>query len=116
MNDCRLLKTEILRKKTELNQVFTSAKILSSPNLTLRYIQSPSRKIGFIINKGIVPKAVMRNKLKRYLREIYRNNKEYFKENYSYVLQARRGAVNKNLIEMKEEVLSLVQQINNGKK
>ncbi len=115
MKDCRLFKSEILRTKKEINQVFLSARILSGANLVLRYAESPSRKIGFIIKKDIVPKAVMRNKLKRYLREIYRNNKEFFNEQYSYIIQTRVNAVKLHIHRMQEEVLSLVQRVNNAK-
>jgi len=116
MKQCRLLKSEIIRKRTEFNQVLSSAKVLSANALTLRYAENPSRRIGFIVPKDIVPKAVIRNRIKRYLREIYRNNKEYFLENYSFILQTREGAANKNFHELKDEVLSLVKTINNGKK
>jgi ribonuclease P protein component len=115
MKHCRLYKNEILRKKKVINQIFTSARILSSPNLVMRYVESPSRKIGFIIKKDIVPKAVMRNKLKRYLREIYRNHKEYFNEQYSYIIQTRANATKIHINQMREEFLSLAQRVNNAK-
>lgn len=116
MKQCRLLKSEIIRKKTEFNRVFSSVKILSANALTLRYTESSSRRIGFIVPKDIAPKAVIRNRIKRYLREIYRIHKEWFSENYDYVFQARAVAVNASFHEMKDEVLFLVQKINNDKK
>ncbi len=116
MKECRLLKSEIIRKRTEFNQVLSSTKVLSGNAITLRYIKSPYRRIGFIVAKDIVPKAVIRNRIKRYLREIYRIHKEYFSENYDYIFQARAGAVNKNFHEMKDEVLSLAKKVENGKK
>jgi ribonuclease P protein component len=112
----RLLKSEIIRKKKEFDVIFTSSKIVSSPSFTLRYLESPRRKVGFIISHSVSSRAVIRNRIKRYLREIYRTNKEYFKDNYSYLFQARTAAANKNLNELKEEILFLAKKTNNGTK
>lgn len=115
MEDCCLHKNEILRKMREINQVFRTGRIISSPNFVVRYSESPLRKVGFIVKKDIASKAVMRNKLKRYLREIYRNNKKYFCEHYSYIVQTRVNASKLHINQMKEELLSLVQKIQNAK-
>jgi ribonuclease P protein component len=111
--NCRLMKSEILRKKAEFNQIFSSASVKSSPSITLRYAKIPTGKIGFIVPKNIAHTAVVRNRIKRYLREIYRNNKEFFSADYSYVLQARENALKKNFHELRNEVLLLVGKIKN---
>lgn len=116
MKENRLLKSEILRKKIEFNQVLYSAKVLTGNTLILHYIKSPSRRIGFVVPKDVVHKAVIRNRIKRYLREIYRNNKEYFSETYSFILQTRENVANRNFHELKDEVLSSVKKIDDGKK
>lgn len=109
----RLLKSEILRKKKDFEQVFASAKIISSPCFILRYLESPNRKVGFVVSRSITSKAVIRNRIKRYLRDIYRNNKNYFLENYTYLFQARELALTKTFYELKDEIINLCTQVSN---
>jgi len=109
----RLFKSEIIRKQKEFQAVFASSKIMSSPSFTLRYSVSPRRKIGFIVSHSVAPKAVMRNRIRRHLREIYRTNKIRFVENYAYLFQARKSATTKTFHELKDEVLNLSTKVSN---
>ena len=47
--------------------------------------QESENKVAFLVKKKLGRKAVLRNKVKRWLREIYRNNKHRFPENHSIV-------------------------------
>lgn len=107
----RLLKSEILRRKKDLEDIFASAKIMSSHSFTIRYARSDKRRMAILVSHGVTSKAVTRNRVKRYLREIYRTNKDKFLKNYTYVFSARRSAVSLNFVKIKDEVLGLAEKI-----
>lgn len=114
-DDRKLRKKEILSSRKELNTVFKTAKSVSSQALSVLYIDAPSRKVAFFVAKDVAPKAVMRNRIKRYLREIYRNHKECFPDDYWYIIQARTSVVNKSFQQLQSELLDLVKKIDDKK-
>lgn len=65
-----------------------------------------NKRFGFTISKK-VGKAVVRNRLKRVLKEICRCNGSCFKDGYDYVLIPRKCAVDKDFNELKEEIQRL---------
>ena len=82
MSTFGLKKTEILRSKTKIQELFSSGNSLKTPQLKLIYKQVPCEEAGdchhmvmFSAPKKLYPKAVDRNKRKRHLREAYRLNK-----------------------------------------
>jgi len=52
----------------------------------------PGNRIGFVVSKRVSKKAVIRNRVRRRLREIYRQDKGKLKEGRDLVLVARVGA------------------------
>jgi len=112
MKNCRLYKSEIVRKRNEFKEIFSSTRVMSSPSLTLRWISSPTRKIGFIVSKDVAQKAVLRNRIKRQLREIYRTNKDEFSNHAQYVVQARKLILNKTFIEIEADLITLAKETN----
>jgi ribonuclease P protein component len=107
----RLLKSEILRRKKDFDQIFSSAKIISSPGFTLRYTRSDKRQLAFLVSHSVVSKAVTRNLIKRRLRETYRTHKDKFLENYTYVFIARPDAVNLDFRNIQAQVLGLAEKV-----
>lgn len=107
----RLPKSELIRKENEYQSVFLSGKVILNPYFSLFYANSNCRKFGVYIAKNTFDKAVVRNRIKRYLKEIYRTNKEYFSEKYAYVIRPRPNIINIDFHQLKNEILSLVRNI-----
>ncbi len=63
-----------LRKRKEFAYIYRKGEKFNTPNLTLYQVHSkyPTPRIGFSVSNKI-GKAVVRNKIKRQLREIIRN-------------------------------------------
>ena len=96
-----------LKKNKHFSYIYKKGKRKSSKNLTLFTV--PSRygnyRIGISVNNKL-GKANVRNKLKRRLKEIIRQEnlpKEYF----NYVLLAREGSQNLTFEELKVQVKEL---------
>ena len=70
--------------------------------------QIDRRRIGYVITKRIGP-AIIRNRIKRKLREIYRLHREFFNNGISIVIIARPAAVKASYREFNKEFLNLYQ-------
>jgi len=72
--DCRLPKKEIIRKREDFKEILQKGSRINGTALRFIMTKSRERQVGFIVPKRIIRKAVDRNKLKRWLREIYRQS------------------------------------------
>mgnify|MGYP001181604613 CR=1 FL=1 len=70
--------------------------------------QMDGRRIGYVITKRIGP-AILRNRIKRKLREIYRLHRAFFNDGISIVIIARPAAVKASYMEFSKEFLNLYQ-------
>lgn len=73
-----LPKSDVLRGKTSFNRLFQHGKSVHGTVSSIRFLlykdEAPHKLISFIVKKKM-GNAVLRNRLKRLLREVYRHNK-----------------------------------------
>jgi len=74
--------------------------------IILRFLKNNKGKsrFGFIVGNKISKKSTLRNRIKRYLREIVRNNLKQIKSGYDYILIARQAIIGKKYREIKQEI------------
>ena len=82
---CTLGKDEKLKSKKLIEQLFAEGKHVKSFPFRLIYLPIEHHgnlplKVGFSVPKRNVKLAVNRNRIKRLMREVYRNNKHLFYE------------------------------------
>lgn len=91
-----LSKKERLSKNKDFEKVFKEGKKLWINQLLL-LIYKPNnlnyRRLGIIVSKKI-KKAVQRNKVKRWLREFYRKNKDLFPQKCDMIIIAHPNLIN----------------------
>ena len=112
-----LPKKERLRKNKEFQAVFREGKKLWI-NSILLIIYKPNslnyRRLGIVVSKKI-KKATQRNKVKRWIRELFRRNKNWFPENCDIIIIPHPNLLNleyKKLMEIaREKLLSLRKEI-----
>ena len=105
-----LRKYEIIRKRKEIEQVLKKGNRVQTDNLILHFLPASQKRVAFLVARQIKT-AVMRNLLRRRLKEIYRRNKEVFADSFEYIVQARKEAATKNFWQLKEELLFLAKGI-----
>ena len=82
------MKIESLKNKKDFDRVFSGKKSFGNRHLTLLYCKNglDHNRIGIIISKKISKKAVVRNHLRRQLREIFRSNQHRILSGYDFII------------------------------
>ena len=81
MKTYSISKKNILKSSKLLDKVFTSGKKISSPSCSLYYLKTKSGesfRVAFSVGKKTHNLAVNRNKIKRFMREAFRLNREKY--------------------------------------
>ncbi len=99
-----------LQKNKQFQFVYRRGKSVSSKNLVLIYHQNRQVKVGFSISKK-VGNAVVRNKLKRQLRECVRPMLGSLKPGH-YIILARNSAASASFSRLKEDLSYLLKKQN----
>ncbi|MDE7078652.1 MAG: ribonuclease P protein component [Clostridia bacterium] len=83
---------------------------ISSANKRLVLVHAQSKyplKVGFIVSKK-VGKAVVRNKVRRRLREIFRALIPYLEDNCNYIIIARTECANSTFSQLADSMASIL--------
>jgi ribonuclease P protein component len=91
-----LTRAERLRKQNDFDNVFskhTKSYKASIPGIALRYCENSLSwtRIGIVVSKKF-GNAVKRNRVKRHIREIYRNTKHLLRKGFDMVFIVYPGA------------------------
>lgn len=101
-------KTGRLRKNHEFRYVYNAGKVYAN-NLVVMYIvlnKTSCNKTGFSVSKK-VGKSVIRNKVRRRMKESYRLNSGRIKKGYNIVFISRVKANSASYAEIEKAMLSL---------
>jgi len=116
MEEQTFKKKERLRLKRNFKNVFEKGGRLIDNNFVIIYVRNTMdyNRIGIIVNKKF-GNAVVRNSVKRFIREIYRTNKTFSPIGYDIVFIPRKE-LSKNFkridyFQMKGQILNLVRKI-----
>jgi len=108
-------KIERLTKDREFERIFRAKNSYADNNLIIYVYQRDTEHEGKQVRLGLVTKrklgkAVIRNKLKRRLREIFRLNKHRLKPGLDIIFLPRENAVSRSYQELENSVLKLFQR------
>ena len=97
-----------LKKADDFNQVKKTGKKIQSSSFTLAYLkrsQQTDPRFGIIVSNNVSPVAVIRNRIKRAIREVFRQNMVYIKPEYDIVFFAKKLATRKMTDELAGETM-----------
>ena len=111
MGDQRLRPVERLRRSSEYQRVFQHGKKLVSPTFVLYVLPTLElrSRLGMAVSRQ-VGNAVVRNRVKRRMRELFRRHKALLQPACDVVFVARRGAAEASLEEYTQQFLVLLRR------
>jgi len=104
-----LNKNEILKKNNFFNHIFKKGYHYKGRYLNIITYSDTKRLIGFTVDKK-QRNAVIRNRIRRMLREIYRTNKDKFPEEI-IIIHAKHFESFVRYIDLKNDILLLLNKI-----
>ena len=104
--------TSTLKKNYEFRRLYSKGKSCANAYLVVycRKNRSGRSRIGYTVSNK-VGHAVVRNRIRRRLREIYRLHEAEFRPGYDLVVVARGRAVNASYAKLERSMLSLASQL-----
>ena len=100
-----------LKKRYQFNYVYKSGEHFSSEHLVLYVSSSKTKsiKVGFAVTKKI-GHAVVRNKIRRRLREIVQKQLPSLKQNYNIIVVAKDNVSEAGFEKLTQEIVKLLKK------
>jgi ribonuclease P protein component len=99
-----------IKKNSEFQYIFKHGKSFANRQLVIFYVKKPNQahfRIGLSVGKKI-GNAVMRNQIKRYLRQAFFELQDKIKPTYDIIIIARQPAKNMGLEAFKKSLSHLL--------
>lgn len=101
-------------RKSDFETIKENGQFKSFTNFSISYLDrklNEKARIGIIISKKISSNAVMRNRVKRLIREILRKNSECVKSGFDYVILAKSGIIHQSFAKLDIELTEALKTI-----
>lgn len=104
-------KNERIKKNSQFRFIYSRGKSYSNDKLVLYIFRNRKNinRIGLSVSKK-VGKSVIRNRIKRLIREGYRLNKDMYKRGYDLIFIARVGSKNAKFTDIEKSVIYLMKK------
>ncbi|MFD0698486.1 ribonuclease P protein component [Paenibacillus sp. GCM10027628] len=105
-------KTYRLAKREDFNKIYRYGKSMANHQFVLYYLAQPKLeqfRLGISVSKK-VGNAVVRNRLRRMIKEIVRLNKDHMTLHYDYILIARKPAVDMDYAQMEKSIFHVIRK------
>ena len=103
-------KEKILRKSEDFSTIISNQKYFKNKYFSIYYKESDKTLYGITVPKK-VGKAVIRNKLKRQVKNIISNNEKYIQSNYNYVIIIKEPALKLDYEGLISNLLDLMKKV-----
>lgn len=99
---------ERVKKNSHFRYIYNKGKSISNASLVMYTTKNNKQinRIGISVSKKI-GKSVVRNRVKRLIKECYRKNKDRFKKGYDIIYIARMGSSKLTYIDIEKSIINL---------
>lgn len=105
-------KINVVKSNEEFNNVIKSGKVLKNRYFVIYYLDNQLNRYRFGISVGKkVCNAVNRNRLKRQVRNIVDNCKNYYQNSRDYIIIVRKSCLNESYNIMRDSLINLFEKI-----
>lgn len=110
-------KSQIIKKNEDFSAILSTGKRIRNEYYSIYYKESKNNLYGISIPTK-TGKAVVRNKIKRQIKNIIDNNKKYIQNTYDYVIIVKKSILELQFKQREEKLINLMKKIgeNNEKK
>lgn len=105
-------KDKILKKSEDFSIIISNKQSYKNKYFSVYYKESNNTLYGITVPKKI-GHAVLRNKLKRQIKNIITNNEKYIQSNYNYVIIIKEPSVSLNYEGLTKYLLDLMKKVGN---
>ncbi|KNZ42557.1 ribonuclease P protein component [Acetobacterium bakii] len=86
-----MAKINSLKKQNDFNRVFKTGEVFGNKTFVMYYLKngSEANRLGIVVSKKVSKKAVVRNKIKRRIKEAYRLNEDSFAMGFDIIIIAK---------------------------
>ena len=103
-------KEKILKENTEFTNIINHNQKVKSKFFSIYYMKSEKNHYGITVPKKI-GHAVIRNKIKRQIKNIIYNNEKDIQQGYNYVIIIKEGVLNITYQELEKELLYIIRKV-----
>jgi len=109
-----LSRRERITSTSEFERALDNAATYHGKRLNLRIAQNNYgfSRIGICLRRENFELATKRNKMRRYLKEIFRLNKGIFKKGYDILAMPKKGSENLTFAELRDEFTQILKKAN----
>lgn len=111
MKNHSLPKSEILKSKKEFQKIFSTGVKFQNNKLTAFVCFDNHQSAAFTVSKSL-GNAVKRNRVKRWMREAYRTNKNLLRKNIKIILLVREWDDEIDFSSLKNSLIKIFNEIN----
>ena len=104
-------KKDIIKSPRDFTEIINNGTLMKNKAYRIYYQKSNDKNRYGISVPTKTEKAVIRNKIKRRVKNIIDNNKNMIKKSYNYVIIIRKVILDLSYIEMEKELLNLINKI-----
>ncbi|WKY47750.1 ribonuclease P protein component [Eubacteriaceae bacterium ES3] len=103
------MKLTSLKKQNDFKNVFNKGSVFGNKAFAFYFLKNglEENRIGIIVSKKISKKAVVRNRLRRQIREAYRLNQELFFNGYDIIIIGKQALLNTEYTEIEKSLKHL---------
>lgn len=86
-----MVKINSLKKQNDFSRVFKTGEVFGNKTFVMYYLKngSEANRLGIVVSKKVSKKAVVRNKIKRRIKEAYRLNEDSFAMGFDIIIIAK---------------------------